>query len=55
MEEVEAKKNSDRWLFAQVAVIRRFTKNHESYPANSLKKTPRCFYFLGEKSTKNQK
>ena len=37
-EEVEPKKNSERWLFAQTAVISSFTKNPDSYPANSRKR-----------------
>ena len=52
MEEVEAKEDGEKWLFAHIVVICRFTKNPDSYPANSLKETPRCFYFLGEKSIK---
>ena len=47
-------KDGERWLFAKIVVISRFTKTPDSYPANSLKKTPRCLYFLGEKSMKNQ-
>ena len=38
MEEVEVKKDAERRLFAQIVVISRFTKNPDSYPANSLKR-----------------
>ena len=49
----QKKKNGNRWFFNQVVVTSRFTKNPGSYPANSLKRTPRCFYFLGEKGILN--
>ena len=40
--------------FSEIVVISRFTKNPDSYLANSRKKLPRCFYFLGGKSIKNK-
>ena len=39
----EAKKVDERWLFSQIIVINRFTKNPDSYPANSLKRNTSVF------------
>ena len=36
MDEGEAKMDGESRLFSQIAIIARLTKNHESYPANSL-------------------
>ena len=38
MEKVEAKKDGERWLFAEIVVISRFTKNPHLYPTNSFKR-----------------
>ena len=43
MEEVKAKKDGQRWLFSQIVVISGFTKNPDSYPANSLKRNKEVF------------
>ena len=49
MEELKAEKDGERSLFAQIVVISKFTKNSDTYPANSLKKTPGYFYRLWKK------
>ena len=33
----EAKKDGKKWLFTQIVVISRFTKNPDPYPIDSLK------------------
>ena len=38
VDEMETKKDGERWLFSQIEVISRFTQNNDSYPANSLKR-----------------
>ena len=50
----DAKKDGKRSLFAYIVVISRFIKNPDSYSPIHSEKTPRCFYFLGEKSINNQ-
>ena len=39
----EAKKDGKWWLFAQIVVISRFTKNLDSHPVNSLKRNTEVF------------
>ena len=36
MDEMEAKKEGEMWLFSQIVVISRFIKMSDSYPANSF-------------------
>ena len=36
--EEETEKDGKKWSFTQIAFISRFTKNPDSYPANSLKR-----------------
>ena len=52
MDEMEAKKEGEMWLFSQIVVISRFIKISHTLLIH-FKETTKCFYFLEVKNIKS--